>query len=268
MDSVICLQTRPRVIYTKKNSEQVWFSVVCRYSQDDLASECIGFDESSSYWWGSWALPTYLPLVIAALFCCKPSWKSFLTSGRSWKSLPKTIPASIYASPPHQQRGNAQLDNMLFKEVLPWLLPQKSLINDWAQIAPKNIINQPGNREVEGRLERKIGAGINFIATLKMIIFPTTPYLASRSICVRFEGQIHIADRNEKTSFDSPYDYGVVFFSQEKNKPSEEVIQWNGGTFIENIKGGQHWTAQEIEAYRFSFSIVDWYQSLGYIYSV
>ena len=170
--------------------------------------------------------------------------------------------------PPHQQRGNAQLDNMLFKEVLPWLLPQKSLINDWAQIAPKNIINQPGNREVEGRLERKIGAGINFIATLKMIIFPTTPYLASRSICVRFEGQIHIADRNEKTSFDNPYDYGVVFFSQEKNKPSEEVIQWNGGTFIENIKGGQHWTAQEIEAYRFSFSIVDWYPSLGYIYSV
>ena len=154
---------------------------------------------------------------------------------------------------------------MLFKEVLPWLLPQKSLINDWAQIAPKNIINQPGNREVEGRLERKIGAGINFIATLKMIIFPTTPYLASRSICVRFEEQIHIADRNEKTSFDNPYDYGVVFFSQEKNKPSEEVIQWNGGTFIENIKGGQHWTAQEIEACRFSFSVVDWYQSLDYI---
>ena len=78
------------------------------------------------------------------------------------------------------------------------MLPQKSLINDWAQIAPKNIINQPGNREVEGRLERKIGAGINLIATLKMIIFPTTPYLASRSICVRFEEQIHIADRNEK----------------------------------------------------------------------
>ena len=100
------------------------------------------------------------------------------------------------------------------------------LINNWAQIAPKNIINQPGNREVEGRLERKIGAGINFIATLKMIIFPTTPYLASRSICVRFEEQIHIADRNlKKNSFDSPYDYGVVFFSQEKNKPSEEVIQ-------------------------------------------
>ena len=98
--------------------------------------------------------------------------------------------------PTPAKRLDAQLDNMLFKEVLPWLLPQKFLINDWAQIAPKNIINQPGNREVEGRLERKIGAGINFIATLKMIIFPTTPYLASRSICVRFEEQIHIADRN------------------------------------------------------------------------
>ena len=34
-------------------------------------------------------------------------------------------------------------------------------------IAPKNIIDQPGNREVEDRLERKIGDAINFITTLK-----------------------------------------------------------------------------------------------------
>ena len=36
-----------------------------------------------------------------------------------------------------------------------------------AQIAPKNIINQAGNREVEDRLERKIEAEINFITTPK-----------------------------------------------------------------------------------------------------
>ena len=64
----------------------------------------------------------------------------------------------------------------------------------------------------------------------------------------RFILQTEIEEK--KNSFDSPYDYGVVFFSQEKNKPSEEVIQWNGGTFIENIKGGggQQTPAEEIGA--------------------
>ena len=58
------------------------------------------------------------------------------------------------------------------------------------QIAPKNIINQPGNREVEDRLERKIGAGINFIATSKMIISPSPMISASKSISIFFVEQM------------------------------------------------------------------------------
>ena len=59
------------------------------------------------------------------------------------------------------------------------------------QIAPKNIINQPGNREVEDRPERKIGAGINFIATSKMIISPSPMISSSKSISLFFAEQIH-----------------------------------------------------------------------------
>ena len=63
-----------------------------------------------------------------------------------------------------------------------------------AQIAPKNIINQPGNREVEDRPERKIGIGINFIATYKMIKSPSAVIShmisASKSISVFSEGKV------------------------------------------------------------------------------
>ena len=63
-----------------------------------------------------------------------------------------------------------------------------------AQIAPKNIINQPGNREVEDRPERKIGTGINFIATSKMIKSPAAVIShiisASKSISVFSEGKV------------------------------------------------------------------------------
>ena len=194
MGSIICLQTRPRVIYTKK----LWTGLVWCCLQ--ISPGWFGF-RVHRVWWvllllmrqlGIAYIPSpchtgtlFMQTILEIIFDLWKIMKKFAINNTGKRSrIPPTPAKRLCSTRQHAFQRSASL-----------IAP---LINNWAQIAPKNIINQPGNREVEGRLERKIGAGINFIATLKMIIFPTTPYLASRSICVRFEEQIHIADRNWK----------------------------------------------------------------------